>query len=93
MNKEIKASILTLGCRVNQYESDAIMQELAKLYPEKEVMANADQGRFRMFDLVSGTNFIREKFSETKQYKDIEAHWNKDVESFKKLSKKYYLYK
>ncbi|MBO5374506.1 MAG: tRNA (N(6)-L-threonylcarbamoyladenosine(37)-C(2))-methylthiotransferase MtaB [Clostridia bacterium] len=26
----IKASILTLGCRVNQYESDAIMQELAK---------------------------------------------------------------
>ena len=70
-----------------------IMQEIAKLYPEKEVMANADQGRFRMFDLVSGTNFIREKFSETKQYKDIEAHWNKDVESFKELSKKYYLYK
>ena len=30
MNEEIKASILTLGCRVNQYESDAIMQELAK---------------------------------------------------------------
>lgn len=26
----IKASILTLGCRVNQYESDAIMQEFAK---------------------------------------------------------------
>lgn len=30
MSKEIKACILTLGCRVNQYESDAIMQELAK---------------------------------------------------------------
>ncbi|MBQ8545366.1 MAG: tRNA (N(6)-L-threonylcarbamoyladenosine(37)-C(2))-methylthiotransferase MtaB [Clostridia bacterium] len=26
----IKASILTLGCRVNQYESDYIMQELSK---------------------------------------------------------------
>ena len=26
----IKACILTLGCRVNQYESDAIMQELSK---------------------------------------------------------------
>ena len=26
----IKASIITLGCRVNQYESDAIMQELSK---------------------------------------------------------------
>lgn len=28
--KDIKASIITLGCRVNQYESDAIMQELSK---------------------------------------------------------------
>lgn len=27
---KIKASVITLGCRVNQYESDAIMQELAK---------------------------------------------------------------
>lgn len=27
---DIKARVLTLGCRVNQYESDAIMQELAK---------------------------------------------------------------
>ena len=26
----IKASVITLGCRVNQYESDAIMQELSK---------------------------------------------------------------
>ena len=31
MSKNIRASILTLGCRVNQYESDAIMQELAKI--------------------------------------------------------------
>ena len=69
-----------------------IMQEIARMYPDKEVMANADQGRFRMFDLVSGSNFIREKFTETKQYKDIEAYWNKDVESFKELSKKYYMY-
>ena len=50
-----------------------IMQEIARLYPDKEVMANADNGRFRMFDLVSGSNFIREKFSETKQYKDKPA--------------------
>ena len=27
---KIKAEIITLGCRVNQYESDAIMQELSK---------------------------------------------------------------
>ena len=70
-----------------------IMQEVARMYPEHEVMANANTGRFRMFDLVSGTNFIREKFTETKQYKDIEAYWNKDVESFKQKSAKYHLYK
>jgi uncharacterized protein YbbC (DUF1343 family) len=70
-----------------------IMQEVARMYPEQEVMANADKGRFRMFDLVSGSNFIREKFTETKQYKDIEAYWNKDVESFKQKSAKYHLYK
>ena len=70
-----------------------IMQEVARMYPEHEVMANANTGRFRMFDLVSGTNFIREKFTQTKQYKDIEAYWNKDVESFKQKSAKYHLYK
>ena len=70
-----------------------IMQEVARMYPEHEVMANANTGRFRMFDLVSGTNFIREKFTETKQYKDIEAYWNKDVDSFKQKSAKYHLYK
>lgn len=69
-----------------------IMQVIAKMYPDKEVMQNADTGRFRMFDLVTGSNFIREKFTETKEYKDIEAYWNKDVEAFKEKSKKYYLY-
>ena len=69
-----------------------IMQVIANMYPDKEVMQNADTGRFRMFDLVTGSNFIREKFTETKEYKDIEAYWNKDVEPFKEKSKKYYLY-
>ena len=31
MDKIIKGSVTTLGCRVNQYESDAIMQELSSL--------------------------------------------------------------
>ncbi|MBQ4585365.1 MAG: tRNA (N(6)-L-threonylcarbamoyladenosine(37)-C(2))-methylthiotransferase MtaB [Clostridia bacterium] len=30
MSKKITASVLTLGCRVNQYESDYIMEELEK---------------------------------------------------------------
>ncbi|MBQ8840284.1 MAG: tRNA (N(6)-L-threonylcarbamoyladenosine(37)-C(2))-methylthiotransferase MtaB [Clostridia bacterium] len=31
MNKNISATVLTLGCRVNQYESDYIMEELDRL--------------------------------------------------------------
>ena len=31
MTKNIRVGLLTLGCRVNQYESDAIMQELSKM--------------------------------------------------------------
>ena len=30
MSKKITATVLTLGCRVNQYESDYIMEELEK---------------------------------------------------------------
>ena len=48
------------------------MQVISELYPEHEVMTNANPGRFRMFDLVTGSKFIREKFTETRQYKDIE---------------------
>lgn len=69
-----------------------VMQVVADLYPSKAVFNNADKGRYRMFDLVCGTNYIRETFSKTNTYKSIEAYWNKDVDSFKKLSKKYFLY-
>lgn len=70
-----------------------IMEALNKLYPEKAVFNNADKGRFNMFDKVSGSDQIRKLFSKNHQYADIEAYWNKDVEAYRKLSKKYYLYK
>lgn len=70
-----------------------VMQAVAELWPEKAVFANADKGRFRMFDQVSGSDQIRIKFSERSRFEDIRAYWYKDVESFRKLSKKYHLYK
>lgn len=69
------------------------MQELAKLYPEKATFANADTGRYRMFDLVCGTDFIRKNFSKNHKVADIKEYWDKDAASFKNKSKKYYLYK
>lgn len=70
-----------------------IMQAMAELYPDKAVFDNANDGRYRMFDLVCGSNYIRETFAGTNKYSAIREYWNKDVEAFKELSKKYYLYK
>jgi len=69
-----------------------LMQEMARLYPEKAVFANADKSRFNMFDKVSGTDFVRKSYTEHNRFEFIREHWNKDVDAFKTLSKKYYLY-
>ena len=70
-----------------------VMQVIAQLYPDKAVFANANEKRFDMFDKVSGSNQIRLLFAKNNRFEDIQAYWNKDVEAFKKFSKKYYLYK
>lgn len=70
-----------------------VMQAVAELWPEKAVFANASEGRYRMFDQVSGSDQIRLCFSKRHKFEDIKEYWYKDVESFRKLSQKYYLYK
>ncbi|MBQ8224065.1 MAG: DUF1343 domain-containing protein [Bacteroides sp.] len=70
-----------------------VMQEAARLYPEYKVFEKADKKRYRMFDLVCGSKQIRERFSKNHNWEDIREYWYKDVEDFRKLSKKYYLYK
>jgi uncharacterized protein YbbC (DUF1343 family) len=70
-----------------------VMQELAALYPDRAVFDHANKGRFSMFDKVSGSKQIRERFAANNRWSDIRDYWYKDVEAFKKLSKQYYLYK
>ncbi len=70
-----------------------VMQEIARLYPKHDVLKNADKKRFDMFDKVCGSNQIRILFSKNMRWEDAKPYWDKDVEAFKKLSKKYYLYK
>ena len=70
-----------------------IMQEMNKLYPEKAVFKNASQARFNMFDKVSGSDQIRLRFAENHRFEDIREYFNKDEEAFRKLSKKYYIYR
>ena len=70
-----------------------VMQEVAALYPDRAVFDHADKGRFSMFDKVSGSKQIRERFSKRNRWEDVRDYWYKDVENFRKLSKQYYLYK
>lgn len=70
-----------------------VMQEIATLYPDRAVFDHADEKRFRMFDQVAGSKFVRETFTKTNTFESISGFWNDQVEPFKKLSKKYYLYK
>lgn len=70
-----------------------LMQEMARLYPEHKVFEKASKKRYRMFDQVTGSEQIRLRFSKNHQWEDIRDYWYKDVDSFRKLSKKYYLYK
>ncbi len=70
------------------------MQVLAEMYPDKRIFDVAtDKSRFDMFDKVCGTDQIRLRFSKNYKVSDIIDYWNKDVDSFKAKSSKYYLYK
>lgn len=69
-----------------------VMQEIARLYPDRAVLANADTARFRMMDQVTGSDYMRKTFAARNRFEDIRAYWYKDVAPFRTLSRKYYLY-
>jgi uncharacterized protein YbbC (DUF1343 family) len=69
------------------------MQVLAKMYPDRKTFDCCDKGRFNMFDIVCGSKYIREKFSQNYNWSDVKTFFEKDEAAFKELSKKYYLYK
>lgn len=53
---------------------------------------NTDENKLKMFDLVCGSDFIRNSMMKEKTFESIEPYWTKDAEQFKLLSNKYYLY-
>ena len=70
-----------------------VMETLAELYPEHKLFDLADKSRLNMFDKVCGSKEIRRRFTRRYKVADMEDYWNKDAESFRKASEKYYLYK
>lgn len=76
-----KASLTT----INFY----VMQAIHELYPEH----NPYDGKAnRMHDQVCGTDYVRKTFEKSFKVADIIDYWSKDVEAFKAISAKYYLY-
>ncbi len=69
-----------------------VMEANNELYPDKNPFKLAKKDRLDMFDKVCGSKNVREKFSKRMKYDDVKDYLNKDVESFRKLSSKYYLY-
>lgn len=62
-----------------------------RLYPEKDIYS-LSESRHNMFDKVTGSSKIRETFFKNYKYSDIKEILYKDVDGFRKLSEKYYLY-
>ena len=66
-----------------------VMQAVHELYPGH----NPYDGKAnRTHDIVCGTDYVRNTFGQSFKVSDIIDYWNKDVEAFKSLSRKYYLY-
>ena len=68
------------------------MQINNELYPNYNPFKMAGPSAFNMFDKVMGTSKIRELFVERMKYEDIKEYLEKDIEKFKEISKKYYIY-
>ena len=70
-----------------------LLQELYRLYPDHDILGQASTNRKDMFDKVCGSKEIRRLFMQHHHWADARSYWDKDVEAFRQLSQKYYLYK
>lgn len=68
------------------------LQELYKLYPDHDPLKEATD-RHNMFDKVCGSFEVRKLFMKRHMWEDAKPYWDKDVASFRKIAKKYHLYK
>ena len=68
-----------------------VMQAIGVLYPSRNPFSS-DGSRNAMIDKVCGTDYVRLAFAKNMKVSDIKFYWDKDVESFRTLSEKYYIY-
>lgn len=66
-----------------------VLEALKAIYPDMDPFAKV---KTSSFDNVCGTDYVRQSFQKRFKVSDIYDYWQKDAESFRNLSRKYYLY-
>ena len=66
-----------------------VLEALHELFPDRNPFV---QGKISTFDRVCGTDCAREAFEKSFKASDLRTVWFENVEAFKNLSKKYYMY-
>ena len=69
-----------------------VLQEIHKLYPQKNIFDMCDPARLSMFDKVCGTDKVRKVFSKNFRVEDIMDIWMGDIKKFQKEAEKSFLY-
>ena len=67
-----------------------VMQAVWELYGKNPFTIAPE--RLSMFNKVCGTDFVSKTFGQRMKVADIKPYWDKDVESFRALAHRYYLY-
>lgn len=67
-----------------------VMQAVWELYGRNPFVGESD--RLAMFNKVCGSDFISKTLTGSMKVSAIAPYWNADVEEFRELSKRYYLY-
>jgi uncharacterized protein YbbC (DUF1343 family) len=67
-----------------------IMQEIHRLWPEKDLFADAS--RLQMFDKVCGTDSVRLLFKKSYLVNDISEIWSRDIPAYRLKASGYFLY-
>lgn len=70
-----------------------VLQECHKLWPGKNVFELCEPARLDMFDKVCGSDKVRKTFTQRFLVEDIRTIWMEDIENFKRVARKYFLYR
>jgi uncharacterized protein YbbC (DUF1343 family) len=70
-----------------------IIDALRKIYPENNLLDSASEREIVMFNKAVGTDRIFSLLEDGRSLDEIFDYLDKDIDSFKEISKKYYLYK